>query len=856
MSDIAFSVVIKNDGISDIIFKTIMLKGANGNNIASIEKTSTVGLVDTYTITLTDGSIGGTFTVTNGTLSSFDDHLDGASTNAPQNKVVKEAIDDLDARVDALEDVTIDTELSSSSTNAVQNKAIKNAIDGLTAEDIAFDNTGTGLSSTDVQNAIADTKALIPAVDTTLNSSSDNAIANSAVKNALDALETELGNDIDAVEAQIPTVDTNLNTASGNPIANNAVATPIANLTTGLATQTARIDGIIALPDGSTTADAELVDIRIGADGTTYSSAGDAVRGQIKDAQTISMRNRESLKDGKLYLLGHWKNGSVYTTGNITTTGYEYQVISDVALYANESIKIIIDKAYKVAFAFYSRATLSSAYFISKTEFQTGEYVIPSNSYFTVVIQQNPSSTSQIVAPDVAGTKLYIDSIVTTSIKQTEIVPLLDTAMKTGKYYLNGDWKNGNISSGGNPSYSETYSNQVMPDKVFYTDSDIVLNIAESYKITLVYYSGFILSSADYISQTQNIANKVTIPAGSYFSFVVKRQGSTADMDITTGSKVVYIEMPITQTIIDGVRDSFNLQYLPDYWETEIERRMPSILAKDALIGNNGDSFIFITDVHIPTNSLHSPALIKYIMEHSSVDKVIFGGDLLNIDTGETGKTDAEAKFSLWNNLMHGLGQYFIIGNHDNNNYDGSNSSNELTKSEIYGLAIKRIEKCTNTGGSTSYYFDNESQKIRYICIDCESGLDDYTWMKSRLSELESGWRAIVMQHRYWGTSTSQVSTAGTALITAINDVYDSLNCLLIAVIVGHTHTDYKISEAIKGYPIIAVNCDTRDGNTSGYARTKGTINEQSFDVIHVDFSNRKIYMTRIGAGNDREYSY
>ena len=38
----------------------------NGSSIASISKTSTVGLVDTYTITLTDGTTGGTFTVTNG----------------------------------------------------------------------------------------------------------------------------------------------------------------------------------------------------------------------------------------------------------------------------------------------------------------------------------------------------------------------------------------------------------------------------------------------------------------------------------------------------------------------------------------------------------------------------------------------------------------------------------------------------------------------------------------------------------------------------------------------------------------------------------------------------------------------
>ena len=300
------------------------------------------------------------------------------------------------------------------------------------------------------------------------------------------------------------------------------------------------IDGDVSVP--------ELTDIRTGSGGETYSTAGDAVRGQVSDLKNALNALNEYIEpesDTKM-LTEKWFHGNIDTSGNIQTN--EKRICTPFFLKSSEELTIINGNSnYRIMSVLYDNSfTYTSG---SRTIASAGANVtIPANTYFRICVLHKSEETLS----DVLGTATYIrvnntvNVLIKTAQDKTEKSVILFS--QHDKIKLPSAYKLGALDASGNVISSTSrvtyYEFMKYPNKVF-------IYKEYGYKAILCTYTdSYVLANRTSISTFNT--NLIEVPANTYFRITVYPNADTTISDIDAVANKIYLWNPNNQLLDDS----------------------------------------------------------------------------------------------------------------------------------------------------------------------------------------------------------------------------------------------------------------------------------------------------------------
>lgn len=350
---------------------------------------------------------------------------------------------------------------------------------------------------------------------------------------------------------------------------------------------------------------------------------------------------------------------------------------------------------------------------------------------------------------------------------------------------------------------------------------------------------------------------------------------------------------------------------IPTYWKKHLQQKIDTIRALQRKIGEDAITFAMITDIHWGNSAQRSGELLTEVMKACDIPYFFNGGDTFTgfpFCTKSHIFEDMQAYYKAFSAIEERC--LMVMGNHDAafstriTSLDTCYDEN-LTKAEIYEHYFAFLRKYPHRvfGDDAYYYVDDERKQVRYIVLNThdvpsdekdENGLAVYNsfrlfcirqpqleWFAHVALDVPSPeWSVVLCSHENL-TAKPKHQTHNNALLTGIIRAFqrhtsfalktqfeDEPFCNaeisvdftgrggnFIGWLAGHIHRD----DMVKQDGIVAVstcNDATRSGEGERFFHIGGTDSEHSFDVFTVDKKNRKVYITRVGYGEDREFVY
>lgn len=584
------------------------------------------------------------------------------------------------------------------------------------------------------------------------------------------------------------------------------------------------------------------------------------LRQQIESQHTTDFLYKWLNAENSNLALDSWANGvaNVGTDANgkkiNTDTTRLWSGVIEIPSLAGR-IELSASTGYKVAYYLYD----SSWNKITEKYWSTSYGVDIINTYkYLVVCVSNSGNTSITPSEGVNASVAFVPYNSLTGYVQS--VNNINGEIDLG-------WKIASLTSG---TGAETTSTTRLRSDFIYAgkNTQLFLNNSTLYNHLIYTYD---LTKA-YVSDIAWTKKPILVNQDCYIRILMCKEGNgtiTSDeIPTITANEVVYRAFP--QTMVGADNDNDVPSYFGSNLSTAIITARGNVF--DATL--NGDSFVFLTDVHWQSNTKHSPALVKEVIDNVNIGKIICGGDYI----GGGGKSNMMSLMSDCINSFKNITRFYgLFGNHDSNKIGAGSSSDYFSKGETYTLIQKESDFIMDYGEPCYFFFDNPTTKTRYICLDTgEEGttLDSAqsNWLSNALASMPTGYHALVFAHIIYQTTTTwhiglqPSELARTSFMNDVCNILDTFNAnhsdkKVEAIFGGHVHIDCNFT-TIGGIPIVLTDCDARQTFTetsagSGVANhAVGTINEQCFDVTTVDYANKTIKCVRVGRGSNRTITY